>query len=232
MVRSVKIKTNFYFSLAANYKPPDKLFRNVTKSDLVTTLQLIKELSEQIEKETMVKLSITEKVWNKAQKNIFRLEAIPEYNVPEDLVLFNKWKQSKLESDKAFLKWLEGLNKTKERGVKMQRVRIVSLPFSDYIKYEIDFWKHSTKQGENILFLEAKRYEHIKQKFNFEPKDFWIFDDKILIIFHYDEKGDFVKEKLIPDKETIKKYVELKRELLDHAIPMDEFLKSKATTED
>lgn len=74
---------------------------------------------------SMVELSLTEKAWASARKNIFRLEAIPEYSVPEDLVLFENWKQGQFELDEASKEYLEKLSKTKERGVKMQRVRIV-----------------------------------------------------------------------------------------------------------
>lgn len=172
-----------------------------------------------------------ERAWKKAQKDISRLESIPEYNVAEDLVLFEKWRQGKFEHDKNSKKWLENLKRTKERGVKIQRVRIVSLPFSDYIKYEINFWKHSIQNGEEILFLENKEYEKIVERFEFIPKDFWIFDDKTLIIFHYDKRGDFVKEEPVSYEERIKKYLELKKKLLNHALPMKKFLKTKPATE-
>lgn len=169
-----------------------------------------------------------EEAWKKAQNNIFRLESIPEYNVPEDFILFKKWKQGKLKLAENSKKWLQNLKETKERGVKMQRVRIVSLPLSDYIRYEMDFWEHSIQNGEEILFLENEQYENIMQNLDFKPKDFWTFDDNVLIIFHYDETGDFVKEESISNKLITKKYIELKRKLLKYAISMNEFLKTKA----
>ena len=51
-----------------------------------------------------------ENAWKTAKKNIFRLEAIPEYGVPEDLILFEKWQRGKLELDEASKKWLENLS--------------------------------------------------------------------------------------------------------------------------
>ncbi len=173
----------------------------------------------------MANLSLMEKAWKNATDNIFRLEAIPEYNVSEDLISFEKWKQGKADLDQASINWLENLNKTKERRVKMQRVRVVPLPLSDYVKYEIDFWKHSTQNGEEILFLEEKEYERLIQSLNFKPKDFWMFDDRVLIIFHYDKTGNFVREELVTDEIIIKHHIDLKHKLLQHAIPMKEFLR-------
>ncbi|MEK6846213.1 MAG: DUF6879 family protein [Nanoarchaeota archaeon] len=177
----------------------------------------------------MANISLMEEAWKSARKNIFRLEAIPEYNIPEDLVSFKKWKQGKSDLDEASKKWLENLSKTGWRGVRMQRVRVVSLPLSEYIKYEIDFWKYSIKNGEEILFLEDKKYRTAIQNIDFELRDFWMFDDKVSIIFHYDETGDFVKEEPVADQRVIKKHLELKQKMLQLAIPMGEFLKTNIT---
>jgi len=185
---------------------------------------------EGIEIDSMVPLSLMEEAWKNSRKAIFRLEIIPEYNVPEDVILFENGKQGKFEFDADARKWLHNLKSTKERNVNIQRVRVVPLPFPEYIKYEIEFWKHSIPNGEEIFFLESKEYENIIKNLDFEPKDFWLFDDEILIIFHYDETGNFVKEKLISNEEMIKKHAELKKELLKRAIPMEEFLKKNLTS--
>ena len=175
----------------------------------------------------MVNSALMEKAWKKAERSVFRLEAIPVYKVPEDLILFEKWKQGRLELDARSKEWLKNLKKTSQRGVKIQRVRVVPLPLSDYIRYEIDFWKNSVKCGEEILSLKSKDYGKIIKNLDFTPKDFWMFDDKALIIFLYDSRGDFVREESIPNKATIKRYAELKRKLLERAVQMDKFLKGR-----
>jgi hypothetical protein len=175
----------------------------------------------------MVNSHLMEKAWKKAERSVFRLEAVSVYKVPEDLLLFEKWKRGKFELDARSKEWLKNLKKTSQRGVKIQRVRVAPLPLSGYIRYEIDFWKNSEKCGEEILFLESKDYGKIIKNLDFTPKDFWMFDDKALIIFLYDGKGNFLREKPISDKSEIKRHAELKRKLLEHAVQMDEFLKGR-----
>ena len=177
----------------------------------------------------MPKLVEMEKAWRKSLHSIFRLEALPIYRVPEDLIIFEKWKKGEPVIDGGFQEWFKFLEETKKRGVTMQRVRIVPLPLSDYMKYEIDVWKHSTKHGEQFLFLESDSYKELVKQFNFKPKDFWMFDDKILIIFHYDQRGDFLREEPIQDKQIIKQYADLKKKLLEKAIPMKQFLEKRST---
>ena len=121
-------------------------------------------------------------------------------------MLFGKWKQGRLELDARSKEWLKKLKKTSRRGVKIKRVSVVPLPLSDYMNYEIDFWKNSIKYGE-ILLLKTGEYRRIIKNMDFAPEDFWTFDDKILIIFRYDGKGDFVREEPISDKAAIKRSV-------------------------
>lgn len=174
----------------------------------------------------MVRAPLMLSAWKKVRKNIFRLESLPKYNVPEDLVLFKKWKKGKLNVNFDFKDWFKNLEKIKKKGIKIQRVRILPLPLSNYTKYEIDVWKHSIKYGEKIYFIKSKNYQKIKKSLHFKPKDFWAFDDKIVVIFYYNKKGNFIKEELI-SKAKINNYKSLKRKLLQNSIPMKHFLKLK-----
>jgi len=178
----------------------------------------------------MTSLPIFEKSWQNAKKAIFRLESLPEYSVEEDLVSFEKWKRGEADFALEGREWFELLENTKKSGVQMQRVRIVDLPLSKYLLYEIDFWKHSVEKGEEFLFLTRDKYNKIKEELRFQPKDFWLFDDKTLIIFHYGLKGEWVGEELIENAKLIEQHANLKQHLLKLAIPMLEFLKNHPTT--
>ena len=162
--------------------------------------------------------------WKNVTKGIFRLESIPTYKVPSDLTLFKRWQQGKLDMVKAGEGWLKRLQLTSAKGIKIERVRIVPLPLSRYLRYEIDFWKYSQKLGEKIFFLESKEYGKIIRTLSFRPIDFWMFDDETLILFHY-KKGNLVREEFISDKKIINEYKNLKNKLLWKAISIKKFLK-------
>ena len=161
-------------------------------------------------------------VWG--QKNIFRLELIPEYKVPADLILFEKWKNKEMIVDTQKDKWLKSLREAKNKGVKVQRVRITPLPIPEYIFYEIDYWHYSIQAGEEILFLSEADYNQLQTKSDFKAEDYWMFDDEVLVIFHY-KNGDLIKEEMIRGKELIEKHREFKEKLLNQAILMNKFLK-------
>lgn len=175
----------------------------------------------------MIQIKIMTKAWKKARKNIFRMETLPEYHVPSDTLLFEQWKKGELKpnEDEA---WFKQLKETKAKKIKMQRVRIVPLPLPEYIRYEIDYWKTSQKCGEKFLFLKSEDYQKIISTLNFNPEDFWMFDNKVLVIFHY-KNGDLDSKELIGDKEIINQYVNLKRTLIKKSTPMKEFLEKYQT---
>lgn len=180
----------------------------------------------------MYKFKAFKKVWHKANNNIFRLEALPEYEVGYDLVNFQKFKKGEKRNDNmAWLsaedkEWLALLSDTTKKGVNISRVRVVSVPFSDYLKYEIYYWQSfSIKRGEGILFIKNDEYEKIKLKLLFKPEDFWLFDDKELIIFHYTLKGEIKREEYVKDKQIVKLYKNFKKELFNKTLPMQQFMK-------
>ncbi|MBI2558840.1 hypothetical protein HYW20_05950 [Candidatus Woesearchaeota archaeon] len=114
----------------------------------------------------------------------------------------------------------------KEKKISIRRLRVIALPLSGYLKYEIDFWKSSPRYGEKIWFLLNKDYKKIIAILKIKPKDFWLFDDKELIIFHYTLKGKWIGEEVITSESTINRYKKLKQELLRHSIPINIFLKN------
>lgn len=167
----------------------------------------------------MQNLKTTEDIWSKSRNEIFRLEILPEYKVPEDLIIFDKWKSGSVDFKSEAASWLENLKDTSARGVKINRIRIVPQPIPEYIHYEIDYWQHSMENGENIYFCNETDYLAIKSEQNFEPKDFLFGDNEVLIIFEYKD-GDFFKEVYVNDPSVVAKYLNLKQKLFEKSTPL------------
>jgi hypothetical protein len=170
-----------------------------------------------------------DKYCRSAKKSIFRLEGRAEYRAPGEQENIAQWKQGKLDldSNKLCQQWMASLKNAKTKKIAVQRVRVAPKPLSDYIKFEIDVWrKYSSQNGEKFLFLECGEYQKIIAGLGFNPKDFWLFDDKTLLIFNYDKTGQFSGEILITDGEMIRRYSDLKYKLLQKSVPVGSFLKN------
>ncbi len=163
------------------------------------------------------------KAWQSAKLRIFRLEALPEYDAPQEKAIFDKWKKG----NKTFTDydgWFKMIGQAARNGLAVQRVRVFRLPLSEYAKYELDLLKASRKHGEQALAIEERKYASLIQNLDFKPKDFWLFDDKLVIIFDYNEKGGLIGEKLVTDKDHIGKYLELRNRLTENSLSLTPFL--------
>lgn len=169
-----------------------------------------------------------DKNWRNAKHSIFRLQVRPEYKIPGEQEAIAKWKQGEIAAanTKEWRDWQKTLKTTIEKGIAIQRVRIIPEKLTDYIKFEIDTWReYSIKNGEELLFLDNDEFQKIITGCGFGPKDFWLFDNQYLLIFNYDKAGKFTGDVAITDGGMIKRYCELKSKLIEAAQPMESYLK-------
>lgn len=136
----------------------------------------------------------------------FRLELLQKYSVESELKSFSDFfDNGKIDPNKN-LRWHKIISGAKQRGAIINRVHVIRLPLSDYLKYELEEYKFNIIAGENIFLLNKNDFE---SDINF---DFWLFDDKIVLKMNYNQNGEFLSfEKITKD---ISKYIKLKNKLL------------------
>jgi hypothetical protein len=62
----------------------------------------------------------------------------------------------------------------------MRRVRVVSYPLTDYLHMELSWYPRSVEAGEDIRITETQL-----------SGDFWLFDERTVVVLHYDSEGRF-----------------------------------------
>lgn len=98
-------------------------------------------------------------------------------------------------------KWFEMVGQAVSRGVKVQRARIVSEPVSEYIRYE-----HAVTSGLNIAAGEEVRWLPRRQATDIAlpGNDFWLFDERVLMVNHFDGVGQGVGKEVTDNPGLIK----------------------------
>jgi hypothetical protein len=146
----------------------------------------------------------------------FRLECLPAYAVTED------------DEAQAFRLWLAGERpQQKEREwpklcasavaarKSMQRVRLVTQPLSEYLRFEMEWgYLANVAAGEDIRILDHEPAGLLKV-------DFWLFDDAIAIVLEYDDQGQFVRAVVA---ETVEPYRQAKDLALASSEPFARYL--------
>ncbi|MFC7247624.1 DUF6879 family protein [Catellatospora aurea] len=91
--------------------------------------------------------------------------------------------------------WCELVAALTGRGVPVRRARIVSEPVSEYIRYEYDVTFRNLAAGEEVRWLPRRMTTDLALPGN----DFWLMDERTLIVNHFSGEGDWLDAELVAD---------------------------------
>ncbi|MGH3645930.1 MAG: DUF6879 family protein [Micromonosporaceae bacterium] len=116
--------------------------------------------------------------------------------------------------------WLGLVRETVDRGVEVRRARIVSEPISDYIRFEHHVTAGNVAAGEQVRWLPRRRATDLAVPGN----DFWLFDDQLVLINHFDGEGEVTEHELITDSPALAKLCASAFEAVwERAIPHEQY---------
>jgi hypothetical protein len=120
------------------------------------------------------------------RSSAFRLETLQAYSVPQEAEMISAFRRGEAVSPPDGHPWLKRVREATITGRQMQRVRIVSYPLSEYVRFEMSLYPHSVASGEDIRIAEAC------PELEACNLDFWLFDDSIAVVLQYDNDGRFL----------------------------------------
>jgi hypothetical protein len=149
----------------------------------------------------------------------FRLEAIPQYLVPQEEEGFAAWKRGvRNRATPENNAWLAKLRATTAAGQRWWRVRILDYPLVDYSSFELFGYQDRDAVGQETFVANRAWHEDLSAL----HEDFWIYDSSMVVRMVYDEQGHF----LYPEqREDVPHYLEIRDRALRHAIPVDDYLR-------
>jgi hypothetical protein len=119
------------------------------------------------------------------RQSAFRLETLAHYTVPQEEEWFTAWRRTgklpELTPDND--SWLRMVRNHCAAGKRMQRVRVVSSPLTDYERFELALFPPSVAAGEEIRVVQRSAVVR--------TADFWLFDESRAVMLRYDEAGRF-----------------------------------------
>jgi len=95
--------------------------------------------------------------------------------------------------------WFSQIRQATADGRRFARVRIVSMPLSDYSRFGLWAAQFTSDAGEDIRYLardEAARLE-------LPNHDYWLFDSRLLVRMHFGEQDKFQGGEVIDDPAEI-----------------------------
>jgi len=131
---------------------------------------------------------------NRCERRAIHLETRDYYSDP----LYAEWNAGlPPHSCQAYRDWQELVRATVVRGVSVRRARIVSEPLSDYIRFEYEVTTElNIAAGEQVRWLPRRQASDVLVPGN----DFWVFDDRLVRIHHFDGNGQQTGSELSQDQ--------------------------------
>ncbi|WP_017569822.1 DUF6879 family protein [Nocardiopsis halotolerans] len=153
----------------------------------------------------------------------WKLEVRDRYDVSSEREEFEYWLRTgdlSLEKEHARTSaWHRNVRDARAAGKLWQRVRVVSEPLSDYIRWEHAATRFNLEAGEDIRWL--PRHHPAVEKL--PPRDFWLFDSRWVCILHFDENDSPHRYEVIDDPATIAQYCQWRDIAWHYAIPHGEY---------
>jgi len=91
--------------------------------------------------------------------------------------------------------WLEAVRRATQLEVSIRRARIVSEPVTDYTRFLYEGTDRNIEAGEDVRWLPRTRASAITLPGN----DFWLFDEKTVLINHFTGDGNSAGQELSTD---------------------------------
>lgn len=157
----------------------------------------------------------------------FRLETLDHYLVPEEEGIYARYLKGETPPPSVNEEWCQLVRRNTQSGKCMERVHVISIPPSQYLKFEIEWgYVHSTAAGEKVYLLNRRNVPESKAA----PRDYWLFDDRTLVLMEYDQNGKFLGARRESDPAVVATYREAGYVLKSLGIPLAEYLETNPIT--
>jgi hypothetical protein len=115
--------------------------------------------------------------------------------------------------------WLTMIRAATAAGKHFRRVRVVSLPLTDYSRFGVWASQFTTAAGEDIRYLVRDQ----AQDMGVPNHDYWLFDSRLLVAMRFDDADRFLGGEVIEDPAVIVQHNYWRDAAWHRAVRRDDF---------
>jgi hypothetical protein len=116
-----------------------------------------------------------------------------------------------------FQNWLNMIREATAAGRRFSRVRVVSVPLTDYSRFGVFCSEYTIAAGEDIRYLRREDASSLPDY------DYWLFDSSKLVRMHFDDEENFLGGELIEDPAVIVQHNYWRDAAWHRAVRRDDF---------
>jgi hypothetical protein len=149
----------------------------------------------------------------------FRLETRDQYKSANETEALRQFVAGEPVDLAWFQNWLTMICEATAAGKHFRRVRVVSLPLTDYSRFGVFCAQFTNEAGEDIRYLECDRADAECLPHH----DYWLFDSRKLVRMHFDDEEDFLGGEIIEDPAVIVEHNYWRDAAWHYAVRRDDF---------
>lgn len=154
------------------------------------------------------------------ERTAFRFECQGTYHEPYEQEALRQYLAGG-EPDLGYLRgWLDDVRRGTESGRRYSRVRVLTDPLTDYLKFELAVTPHNAAAGEEVRILSAAQAAEM----DLPQDDFWLFDNKLATVMHFDEREGFQYADAVTAPDQVREFLEIRERVWDAAVSFREFV--------
>lgn len=150
----------------------------------------------------------------------FRLEVRDRYNSPRETESFQKFLAGEPDDLAWHQNWLAMLRESASQGRIFSRVRVISLPLSEYSRFGLWISQFANKAGDDIRYLTRDKAGVL----NLPGHDYWLFDSRKLVRMHFGEDDRFLGGEVVQDSVSVVQHNCWRDAAQHYAVRRDEFV--------
>jgi hypothetical protein len=116
-----------------------------------------------------------------------------------------------------FQNWLSMIRAATAERRRFSRVRVVSIPMTDYSRFGVFCSQYTNEAGDEIRYLTRE------QAAGLPDYDYWLFDSRLLVRMHFDDRENFLGGEVIEDPAVIVQHGYWRDAAWHHAVRRDDF---------
>lgn len=156
------------------------------------------------------------------ERDAFHLELKDAYATAIEDGPFAKWLKGEPDDFAWLQPWQARIRNATQAGKTVRRVRVISEPLTDYIKWEHSSTVLNLEFGEDIRWLPR---HHLPNEIAFpvNGNDWWLFDDRLVAVGHFRDDGSVQGHEIIADRVVVADCMGVRDQLWAIAIPHSKY---------
>ena len=151
-------------------------------------------------------------------RSAWRLELHPVYAMPQEAEYISRWRAGERLPADYWSPWMERVAGYRASGRTIGRVHVVRRPLSEYLWFELDYYRCHVRAGEDIRILDLTD----EPDPGLPDHDFWLFDERQVVQMLYRPDGTQIGRELV-EHPDIEAYLKWRDTACADAVPVLEY---------